>query len=222
MGRFKSKFTELSAFDVSTGSDLVGGVDEVGRGALAGPIVGACVIYDMGSIMEMEEQLFYVRDSKSLSKSKMREISDSIKASAVHYDVFYYDNSEIDLYGIQQCNRGLIDSALDLCDAHSAGLLLIDGTISPSGEAVSRNTVPWRKLPKADSKSLAVASASIIAKDFRDSLMRDLPVSEEYGFSSNVGYGAAQHLEAIERLGITEYHRRSFLKRYIGEQDATP
>jgi ribonuclease HII len=211
MGKFKSKFAELYAFDLAFGKNPLAGVDEVGRGALAGPIVGACVAYDLETISEMEEQLFYVRDSKTLNKKKMSEIADSIKLVARHYEIFLYDNDDIDSFGIQQCNRGLFDSALVSCESHGIELLLIDGTIRPGAPSA----VPWRLFPQADGKSLAVASASIIAKDYRDTLMRSLDVSPDYGFEGNVGYGAEQHLDALRRLGATEYHRKSFLGKIL-------
>ena len=213
MGNFKSIFDELNNFDINNGGELVAGFDEVGRGSLAGPIVGACVIYKPLEVAICKEDLFYVRDSKTLSKSTIADMANNIKRIAIAYNIFSFSNEEIDKYGIQVCNRGLIDASINFSSEYGVNILNIDGTISPSIEF--QKLVNWKKFPKADGKSLAVASASIIAKNYRDNLMATLPVSDDYGFAKNVGYGAKQHLDALKNIGATPYHRKTFISKLI-------
>ena len=213
MTNFQSMFDILSAYDINSGVKVIAGIDEVGRGSLAGPIVGGCVIYNLDNIKDFYEELLYVRDSKTLSKTKIELTAANIKKVCKSFNIFSFDNTEIDTYGIQVCNRGLIDAAMIFAKDSGAELLYIDGTISPSHEISS--ILPWEKFPKADSKSLVVASASIIAKNYRDQMMKNLPVHSDYGFNGNVGYGAPQHLKALQVLGSTPYHRETFIKKLI-------
>lgn len=212
MGVFRSKFFTLANFDKTFSKDLVAGVDEVGRGALAGPIVGACVIYNIETIHLYEKELFYVRDSKTLTKKQIEETANNIKNICSAYEIFSFTNEDIDNYGIQNCNRGLIDGALLFAAKNQSNILLIDGTIKPSSNI---ENITWENFPKADGKSLAVASASIIAKNYRDNLMGALAVKEEYDFANNVGYGAQKHIQAIKEFGTTPHHRQTFLKNIL-------
>lgn len=214
MGRFKSKFFPLLEYDQGFGIRYLGGVDEVGRGALAGPIVASCVIFDLNGLEEFEQELYYVRDSKTLNVDKRKEMAANIKKISHKYIIQEFDNNDVDELGIQHCNRELINSSLKFCEEHTIEMLLIDGTIPPN---YNSDTTKYKNIIKGDGKSLAIAAASILAKDYRDAKMHSLLFPDIYDFESNVGYGSQKHIESLKMNGISEYHRKSFLNKILGK-----
>ena len=210
MGRLTSFAKELWTADGLLGR-RVAGVDEVGRGALAGSIVGAAVYYDLDAVEEYLEELYEVRDSKKLSEPHRRSAATAIRLRAGGFAIFEYTCQEIDRYGIQPCNRGLIDAAQAWAEAAGCDALVVDGTIRPSSPSAGMRV---EVRPRADGSSLAVASASILAKVSRDSDMRSAEyLYPGYGFLRNVGYGSPEHLAALATLGSTEIHRQCFLSK---------
>lgn len=180
------------------GYGVVAGIDEAGRGPLAGPVVAAAVILPQGC------QLEGVTDSKKLSESKRNLLFDVIMAKAVSVGVGFSDSQTVDRINILQATLRAMEAAvMELSPAPDC--LLIDG-ISPTALPTHQRTIK-----KGDSLSLSIAAASIIAKVTRDRLMEAFDKEYPgYGFASHKGYGAASHLEAIKRLGPSPIHRLTF------------
>jgi ribonuclease HII len=180
------------------GIDVVAGVDEAGRGALAGPLVAAAVVLPQGFDPEGLE------DSKLLTPRQRREAYARITAEAVSWSVCKAMPGRIDRRGLQRTNLSLLRTALRRLDV-TPEFVLCDGF------PLKRLGVPCLGLRKGDVVTASVAAASIVAKVTRDRIMdryhRRFP---EYGFRSNKGYGTEAHWEALWRLGPTPIHRRSF------------
>lgn len=186
------------------GRSLVAGIDEVGRGPLAGPVVAAAVI------LPHDFNLYEVNDSKQLSLKKREHLAPLILEQAVAVGIGVVDNQIIDTINIYEAARQAMSSAVN-----DLGLLpdqlLID--------AMELDTkIPQKKLIKGDARSVSIGAASIIAKTTRDQLMADYAKDYPgYGFEKNAGYGTKEHLFGIEQFGITPLHRRSFepIKSYL-------
>lgn len=186
---------------------LLAGVDEVGRGPLAGPIVSAAVILDLDTIDD--EMIFYLNDSKKLSEKKREELSLIIKEKSIAYFISECSNDEIDEKGIGICNNEVFLKAIYGLDER-ADIVLSDGYTVKGIDRENKSVI------KGDTKSASIAAASIIAKVYRDNLMKELANTyPEYGFEHNVGYGASKHIEAIKEYGATPIHRMSFLRNIL-------
>ena len=196
----------LLAHDRALGQRFVAGVDEAGRGALAGPLVAAAVLLEPGALGAEEQALLMrLNDSKKLSASVRDELALVIGAVALSIAVVAVASTEIDEYGIQAANLGGLSRALDLLAAPEGAALLVDGFALPMQARAHRQLV------KGDATSAAIAAASIVAKTTRDRVMEGLDVeSPGYGFATHAGYGTAVHREAITRLGPCHAHRFSF------------
>ena len=180
------------------GYPLIAGVDEVGRGPLAGPVTAAAVILDPSNIPQG------LNDSKKLSAKRRENLYDLILKSAT-VAVAHVSVEEIDRINILQASllamRNAV-AALNLQPAH----LLIDGNRVPDPI-----NIPAQPIIKGDGKSLSIAAASIVAKTVRDRLMAELSLQNPgYGWEKNAGYPSKQHILALQRLGVTPHHRRSF------------
>jgi ribonuclease HII len=189
---------------------VVAGVDEAGRGALAGPVVAAAVILS-GDPSEWAD----IDDSKKLSRAKRQRLYEQIRAKALAVGVGMATAEEIDHYNILHASRIAMGRAIAGLGA-AASLVLVDGTYSPIFE--EGKEIPSIPVVDGDALCLSIAAASIVAKVERDALMERL--SEQYpqfGFDQNAGYGTAQHLRALEEYGPTDVHRRSFtpVQRYL-------
>jgi ribonuclease HII len=197
---------ELLQHDRQLGVRYVAGADEAGRGALAGPIVAAAVLFEPAALtLEHLAGLERLNDSKKLSEARRDELAMIIGAAALSIAVIAISAAEIDEIGIQAANLGGLSRALDLVEAPEGSELLVDGFALPM------QSRPHRALVKGDATSAAIAAASIIAKTTRDRVMEQLDaVSPGYGFSAHAGYGTAVHKEAITRLGPCRAHRHSF------------
>ena len=197
-------------FDSNYGK-LVAGVDEVGRGPLAGPIVGAAVIFK--DDMSCDDLILGINDSKKLSAKKREELVPLIKERALSWAIFEHSNEEIDQLGLAFCNNNIFVKALNQLSVKPR-VVLSDGF--PIRNFRGRN----EKVLKGDSKSAAIACASILAKVYRDQLMAEMDqVYPGYGFSGHVGYASKAHIEAIQKLGPCQIHRRSFLTRILEERE---
>ena len=179
------------------------GVDEVGRGPLAGPIVTAAVILPKGLVIP------YLNDSKQVPEKRREELYDIIISNAVAYAIGMRTAEYIDDKGISDADMSSMrDSVMGLSPAPD--LILVDAFKIPGID------IKQVGIAKGDAKSVSIAAASIVAKVTRDRMMDEYDAKyPEYGFKSNKGYGSAKHLEAIQTVGPCEIHRRSFITKYI-------
>lgn len=195
-------------FDKGFGNyTYVAGVDEVGRGPLAGPIVACAVILDLNVIED--ELILWLNDSKKISEKKREKLAEEIKNKAIAYYISEKSNIEIDEKGIAYCNN---DIFLEACTSMSIkpDLVLSDGYLIKGINIENKSVI------KGDAKSASIAAASILAKVYRDNLMKEY--SKEYpyySFEENVGYGTTKHIEGIKEFGPCNIHRMSFLKNIL-------
>lgn len=182
---------------------LICGIDEVGRGPLAGPVVAGAVI------LPKDCDILYLNDSKQLSEKKREELFEVIMETAVSTGLGFVTPQRIDEINILQATYEAMREAISKLTPQPDVLL---------NDAVTIPGVKIRQVPiiKGDAKSVSIAAASIIAKVTRDRLMVEYDqVFPEYGFASNKGYGAAAHIEALKKYGPTPIHRKSFIKNLI-------
>ncbi|MDR0879837.1 MAG: ribonuclease HII [Clostridioides sp.] len=194
------KINQFENEGYTEGYIYIGGIDEAGRGPLAGPVVAAVVVFEKGTKIEG------VNDSKKLSEAKRDELFEVIKERALDYGIGIVGNEEIDEYNILNATYMAMKKAVN-CLKKTPDYLLIDACHIP-GLDIEQNSII-----KGDSKSISIAAASILAKVTRDGIMYSYDrIYPEYGFKSHKGYGTREHYEAIEKHGITPIHRKSFLK----------
>ena len=208
-----ARHNEMSAYDAEyrRAYGNIGGVDEVGRGPLAGPVVTACVV------LPEDFDVLGVDDSKKLSLKKREDLYDQIMDKALAVGIGMCDNTVIDEINILEATkRAMIqsiekaDKMLQKRDLGHLEHVLIDA-VKLTGITQSQTNII-----KGDATSLSIAAASIVAKVTRDRMM--MAYAEEYpwyGFESNMGYGTKKHYEGIESHGITPIHRRTFLKGIV-------
>ena len=200
--------SELTMWEIedSLGLHPICGVDEAGRGPLAGPVCAAAVI------LPEHLQIPGLTDSKKLTDKKRRELFPIIQEQAIAYGIGLASESEIDEINILQATFLAMGRALEQLSVRPA-LALIDG---------NRETdfgLPVKTVVKGDSLSANIAAASILAKVTRDNLMLELSQQyPEYGFDIHKGYGTKAHYEALRTYGPCPIHRRSFLKKFYGEK----
>lgn len=179
------------------------GIDEVGRGPLAGPVVAGAVI------LPKDCDILYLNDSKQLSEKKREELYDEIMEKAVATGLGSVEPARIDEINILQATYEAMREAVGKLSP-APDILLNDAVTIPG---ISIKQVP---IIKGDAKSISIAAASIIAKVTRDRLMTEYDaLYPEYGFASNKGYGARSHIEAIRKFGPSPIHRRSFIKNFM-------
>lgn len=182
-----------------TKDKIEAGCDEVGRGCLAGPVVAAAVI------LPAKYKHKLLTDSKQLSKKKRNEIKIDILNDAIAYAIAEVHNEEVDKINVLKASFAGMHRALDQLSTVPE-LILVDGN-----KFIPYQNIPFECIIKGDGKFLSIAAASILAKTYRDDLMENLSISHpEYGWERNVGYPTEEHRAAIEKFGITPYHRKSF------------
>lgn len=183
--------------------EFICGIDEVGRGPLAGPVVAGAVI------LPKDCDILYINDSKKLSAAKREELYDEIMEKAVATGIGMVSPQRIDEINILQATYEAMREAIAKLDPQP-DILLNDAVTIPQ---VSINQVP---IIKGDAKSISIGAASIIAKVTRDRLMEEYDsILPGYGFASNKGYGSADHIKAIKDMGPTPIHRLTFIKKFI-------
>lgn len=195
-----AQFDEMQKFERSAkkkGYRMIAGIDEVGRGPLAGPVVAAAVILPEG----MED--IGLDDSKKLSAKKREEIFEMIKEQAVAIGIGIVDSFTIDKINIYEASKVAMKRAIELLP-EQPDYLLIDAMRLDTG-------IPEESIIKGDAKSISIAAASIVAKEVRDQMMKDYEqLYPGYGFAQNAGYGTKAHIEGLEKLGPTPIHRMTF------------
>ncbi|NOY07157.1 MAG: ribonuclease HII [Chlorobi bacterium] len=184
---------------------LVAGVDEAGRGPLAGPVVAAAVVFPL------DAEVHGIADSKTLTPRKREELRGSIFASALQVGIGTADATEIDEVNILQATIRAMQRALANLDP-APGFVLVDGN------AFHHPAIPFRTVVRGDSSMFTIAAASIIAKDYRDRLMREFDSQyPEYGFARHKGYPTRQHVESLRRFGPSPIHRKSFVVKQLAD-----
>lgn len=192
------KMSKYEQTQYSNGCKFIAGIDEAGRGPLAGPVVAAAVI------LPRDFKLLGLDDSKQLNAVKRNNFFSVIKEQAISYGIAIVSNEKIDQVNIYQATKLAMRDAISQLD--------------PCPDHVLIDAVPLERLPcsseaiiKGDQKSISIAAASILAKVTRDTIMKkihnDFPY---YDFASNMGYGTKNHMEALQEYGITPFHRKSF------------
>lgn len=196
---------EIEKAAVNSGFSCICGVDEAGRGPLAGPVCAAAVILPEGAVIEGLD------DSKKLTEKKREKLYDIIKETAVAYSVAYGTLEEIESVNILEATYLAMNRAIEGLSV-KPDFALIDGNRVPRGIKI-----PCETIVKGDSKSMSVAAASVLAKVTRDRLMLEYDKKyPEYNFKKHKGYGTKEHTELIKQYGPCEIHRLSFLKNILG------
>jgi len=180
------------------------GIDEVGRGALAGPVVAAAVILPKDFKSEN------IKDSKKLTERRRKIAFEEIKENAIAWAVSFVDPQSIDKINIQNATFAAMHESVNKLDVKPE-FLLVDGNVFEPYE-----DIPYETITKGDDKYLSIAAASVIAKVIRDEYMTKIHERfPQYGWGSNKGYGSKQHRDTIQEQGITQFHRKSFLKNIL-------
>lgn len=183
---------------------LIAGIDEAGRGPLAGPVVVGVVIMPKNSMIEG------VNDSKKVSEKKREKLYDQITEEAIAWSVGIADQNEIDEINILNATKLALKRALESLNT-KPDLILVDALTN-----IDTLGIPYKSIIKGDAKEYSIAAASIIAKVTRDRMMRQYDeIYPQYGFNGHKGYGTAKHIAAIKEYGPCILHRKTFIKNFI-------
>ena len=188
----------------NAGCQYIAGVDEVGRGPLAGPVVCAAVIMPLDD----ESIIVGVDDSKKLSAKKRETLAEEIKKRAIAYTIVEVSEKEIDEINILEATKLGMKKALETLEVEPQ-------TVLTDGNMTLDITYPQRSIIGGDALSYSIGAASIIAKVYRDKMMDEYAKEyPQYAFESNKGYGTAAHIQAIKEYGLCPIHRRTFTKKF--------
>ena len=209
----------LAEFELKISQDrgykYIGGIDEVGRGCLAGPMVTAIVVYDIEKLQkkflnsDILKKISSIKDSKKLSEKKREELAVFIKSTAHFYHINENSSKEIDSQGISNITNYSFLENFNQAKNNSN----IDFVFTDAFKIKNLDTKFQESLIKGDNTSLSIASASIIAKVYRDNLMKELSKESDfqiYKFENHKGYGTSEHLEIIKKFGPSPLHRKTF------------
>ena len=203
---------KIDMWEIENGLNVgvICGVDEAGRGPLAGPVCAAAVILPQGEIIPG------LNDSKKLTDKKRRELFPIIKEKAIAYGIAFASEQEIDEINILQATYLAMERAMAQLDV-KPDLALIDGNRDKGQSAAV--TAPHILVVGGDGKSASIAAASVLAKVTRDDKMLELAKAyPDYSFEIHKGYGTKAHYEALTKLGASPIHRMTFLKKFYGEK----
>lgn len=196
MREFENKYSDLA---------YIAGIDEAGRGPLAGPVVAAAVI------LPKDIFLPFLNDSKKVTEKRRDVLFDEIKQNAIAYGIGIASNTLIDEINILQATYEAMREAINALEK-TPDVLLVDAVHIPDIKIKQVGIV------KGDAKSVNIAAASILAKVTRDRLMAEYDkIYPEYGFASNKGYGTATHIAALKEIGPCAIHRKSFIGNFVSE-----
>lgn len=180
------------------------GVDEAGRGSLAGPVFAAAVILPKDFTSEN------IKDSKKLTEKGRKRALKEIEENAISWSVEMINSEDIDKHNIQNATFGAMNKAIGSLSVKPEHAL-IDGNVFDSF-----HQIPYTCVIKGDNEYLSIAAASIVAKVYRDEYMKNLHFTyPNYGWDKNKGYGSKKHIDTIKEEGITQYHRKTFLKNIL-------
>ena len=195
---------EIEKVFFDKGVEYIAGIDEAGRGPLAGPVVVASVIMPKDSMIEG------INDSKKISEKKREKLYDIILEEAVSYGIGIVYQDEIDKINILQATKKGLTEAVEQMKI-KPNLIMVDALTG-----IDTLGIPYKSIIKGDAKCYNIAAASILAKVTRDRIMRQWDeIYPQYGFSSHKGYGTAKHIAAIKEYGLCPIHRRSFTGHFI-------
>jgi ribonuclease HII len=200
---------------LKSGYSAIAGVDEAGRGALAGPLAVGMVIYEKSMILSAGEMLAEINDSKKMSPRKRERLRNWIHRNSLLSSVMLVNHRVIDDHNINGATRIAIERLLDRVNV-PPDIIIMDGNFDFSVG------IPFKPVLKGDSRSISIASASILAKVARDDVLDRLDLLyPDYGFGMNKGYGTRSHRESIYRQGFSSVHRKSYnpVKALISEKD---
>ena len=199
-----AKLKEIEKDLYKKGFNNICGIDEAGRGPLAGPVVVAGVIMPKDSMIEG------INDSKKVSEKKREKLYDLIIEEAISYSVAIIGQDVIDEINILNATKEGVTKVVDGLDI-KPDLIIIDAL-----NHINTRGIPYEPIIKGDAKCYNIAAASILAKVTRDRIMREWDeVYPQYGFIQHKGYGTAKHIQAIKEHGITPIHRKSFTKKFV-------
>lgn len=202
-----SDYNEKIKKEIYEHHNLIAGIDEVGRGPLAGPVVTCAVI------MKKDSHIEGVTDSKKLSRKKMLSLRDEILEDAIEVSYGYANNRLIDEINIRQATLLAMKNAVENLE-NKPDILLIDA------ERIDTE-IPQLNIVKGDLNEYAISCASILAKIRRDDIMINFSkIYPYYSFQTNVGYGTKKHYEGLEKYGPTPIHRKSFLRKFYQRQES--
>lgn len=201
------RLSKLKEFEQKLYDDkikYIAGIDEAGRGPLAGPVVIGCVI------MKKESFIEYINDSKKVSEKRRETLYEKITDEAISWSTGIVWQNEIDEINILNATKKALTIAIDNLGV-KPDMILVDAL-----DKIDTRGIPYISVIKGDAKIYSISAASIIAKVTRDRIMREYDeVYPEYGFSSHKGYGTAKHIKAIKEYGICPLHRKTFVKNFI-------
>lgn len=202
MQKFEHKYKEYT---------YICGIDEAGRGPLAGPVVAAA------AVLPKEAEILYLNDSKKLTAKKRESLFAEITQKALAYGVGVASAGRIDEINILRATYEAMQKALSALEnslGEKPGLLLIDAVHLPDTQMKQLSIIG------GDAKSVSIAAASVIAKVSRDRMMEEYDLLyPQYGFSSNKGYGTAAHIEALKKYGSCPIHRKSFIGNFVSQEE---
>lgn len=191
---------------IAGGINVIAGMDEAGRGPLAGPVTAACCIMDLSQIIEG------INDSKKLTAKKREKLETLIKEKAIGFSVVDIDEKTIDGINILNATKQAMTEAVRSLLPYPQ-FLLVDAVKHDFG-------IPYKAIIHGDALSYSIAAASILAKVHRDRLMEKYAeIYPQYGFEKHKGYGTAEHIKAIREYGPCPIHRRTFIKNFLGENN---
>jgi len=183
---------------------FIAGMDEVGRGPLAGPVVVACVVMPLDN----DKIINGINDSKKLTQKKRDELYDKITSTAIQCIVYTADNNQIDKLNILNATKWCMLNCIN--DLQNCDLVLVDAV------KFVDTKIPTHSIIKGDAKSYSIAAASIVAKVVRDRFMQQqAKIYPEYFFDQNKGYGTAKHIGALKQFGPCPIHRKTFIKNFF-------